>query len=380
MPGLGATPDSNEAHFAIISHAATHKRAWPLWTIAVMAKLVRSPVQPVFQPQHDGILMINPTPMHNLTTVPIPGFAPEDTLIGPDNGLYTGLRNNGTIIRIELDTHTVSEVGKPGGMPLGLEWLPDGRLLICNAALGLQRLDTKTGAVEAICAHGLKFGVCNNAAVTADGTIFVSDSSTRYGLDKFRRDIIEDTRSGRLIRIDPDGHASILLEGLSFANGVAVLPDGDRVLVAETAKNQIHAVSIDTGTSEVFAATPGLPDNICVGSDGLVWVALPSRPNPALARLHAAPLFIRKLIASVPDSLQPNTKPCARVVAYQPDGKMVHYFEGDTTLYDQVTGVREHQGRVYLGSIEQDCVAWFDINPKAARLQMESARRFKSLF
>lgn len=307
--------------------------------------------------------MIKASPMHNLTTLPVPGFAPEDTLIGSDNALYTGLRNSGTIIRIDLDTHTAEAIAKPGGMPLGLEWLPDGRLLICNAELGLQKLDLKTGQVEPVTARGIEFGVCNNAAVTPDGTIFVSDSSTRYALEKFRRDIIEDTKSGRLIRIDPDGQATILLDALSFANGVAVLPGSERVLVAETAKDKIHSVAITGGDRVLFAATPGLPDNISIGTDGLVWVALPSRPNPALARLHSSPLLLRKLVATIPAALQPNAKPCARVAAYQADGTMVHLFDGDTSLYDNVTGVREHHGTVYLGSIEQDCVAWFNINP-----------------
>ena len=298
----------------------------------------------------------------NIHTLEVPGFAPEDTLIGPDGYVYSGLRDNGTIVRLDTQSATAETIADPGGMPLGLEWLPDGQLLVCNAVHGLQRIDLHTGTITPYVQSGEKIYVCNNADVHSDGTVYVSDSTTRYPLMSYRRDIIEDTRAGRVLKVTPDGHATILMDGLSFANGVALLPDESTVLVAETAKNRIHKISLNNGNREIFAETPGLPDNISRGSDGLIWVALPSRPNPVLERLHRSPLFVRKAVATIPASLQPNAKLCCRVVAYDANGTMVHYFEGDTDVYAHVTGVREHQGTVYLGSIEQPCIAWFRID------------------
>ena len=298
--------------------------------------------------------------MRNLTALDVPGFAPEDTLLDADGMVYTGLRNDGKILRINTKTEDVDIIAEPGGMPLGLEWLPDGRMLVCNASLGLQKIDIKTGASEDLELHDTPLNVANNAAILPDGTIFVSDSTTRYPLMQFRRDIIEDTKCGRLIRVSPEGKSEIILDGITFANGVVVLPDESAVLVAETAKARIHAVPLNGGEPRIFSAVPGLPDNLSIGTDGLIWLALPSRPNENLDKLHNAPLFIRKLLASLPDSLQPNEAPCCRVATFDSSGTHLHTYEGDVSIFSHVTGVREHHGKVYLGSIERGEIAWFD--------------------
>lgn len=297
-----------------------------------------------------------------LTTVPIPGFAPEDTLIGADGLLYTGLRDNGVIIAIDPNTKAITQIATTGGAPLGLEWWVDGRLFVCNADLGPQLVDLKSGAVDPLPLRGGNpFRVCNNATVQPDGTVFISDSSAAYSLAQFRRDIIENTASGRLLRIDPDGTWTVLLDGLSFANGVAVLPDSGDVLVAETAKCKIHRVPQDGAAPSIFAETSGLPDNMSVGDSGIVWVALPAPRNKALDLIHGLPGVFRRLTASLPDALQPDAVPCCWVAGYSQTGELVHDFEGDPDIFGHVTGVREHNGRLYLGSIEQDKIAWFDL-------------------
>ena len=42
------------------------------------------------------------------------------------------------------------------------------------------------------------------------------------------------------------------------------------------------------------------------------------------------------------------------------DGRVVHDCSLDADGYHMVTGVREHQGRVWLGSLEEPAVAVFD--------------------
>ena len=74
-------------------------------------------------------------------------------------------------------------------------------------------------------ADGRPLLVCNNAAVAADGTIYFSDSSAVHPLSRWRADLVEDTRTGRLLRRNPDGSIDTLLEGLAFANGVALSAD-----------------------------------------------------------------------------------------------------------------------------------------------------------
>ena len=66
---------------------------------------------------------------------------------------------------------------------------------------------------------------CNNAAVAADGTVFFSDSSTQHGIEHWKKDFVEDTRTGRLPRLDPDGTVTVVQDGLAFANGVVLAAD-----------------------------------------------------------------------------------------------------------------------------------------------------------
>lgn len=238
--------------------------------------------------------------------------------------------------------------------------MPNGRLLVCNADLGLQTIDVETGAVAAL-PSSIDFGICNNAHVLNDGTILVSDSSSQYSFAEYQKDLIENTATGRLIKLCPNGEATILLSKLSFANGVVCIDDGNTVLVAETGKCRIKKIGIDGSGSGFFTQTPGHPDNITVGTDGNIWVAIPSLPSAILSKLHKSPLFLRKLAARLPLLLQPKPKLCCRVAVYSPTGKQLEIYDGDTKIFNFVSGVRERNGIVAIGSIEQSRIGFFKV-------------------
>ena len=48
------------------------------------------------------------------------------------------------------------------------------------------------------------------------------------------------------------------------------------------------------------------------------------------------------------------------MVALDDAGRVVHDLEADAAAYHMVTGVREHDGRVWLGSLEEPAVAVLD--------------------
>jgi sugar lactone lactonase YvrE len=240
--------------------------------------------------------------------------------------------------------------------------MADGRVLVCNADLGLQAVNPETQEVESLLPEvfGEPFGVCNNAAVASDGTIVFTESSRRYRLEKYKNDIVEDTQTGRLIRWHPDrGAPEVLLDGLAFANGVALSADEGTVFVAETGKGRIHKVSLDDGANGVFAEVPGYPDNLSRGSDGLIWAAIPAPLNATVQKLHTLPLWLRKFVVRLPDGMQPPIARSCRVMAFNEDGLVVHDLEGDPSQYHHVTGVREKDGIVWLGSIYEEALGTF---------------------
>jgi sugar lactone lactonase YvrE len=301
-----------------------------------------------------------------LRVLPVPAHGCEDVLVatdGPDEGcVYTGTAD-GAIWRIAHDGSRLDRIADTGGRPLGIECYPDGRLLVCDSTLGVLLVDPRDGAVERVLASvdGRPMRFCNNAAVAADGTVWFSDSSTRFGQPRWRDDLVQDTRTGRLLRLDPSGQVSVVLDGLAFANGVALAPDGSFVAVAETGARTVvrhWLTGPAAGRRDLFVAElPGHPDNIATGSDGLIWVTLASPVNHVLERLQRMPMWVRRGATRVPERLQPRIAPSARVQAYDVTGRLVHDLDLPARDYAMVTGVREHRGTVWLGSLEQPAVA-----------------------
>ena len=301
-----------------------------------------------------------------LTVLRVPGHGAEDVVVADDGAVYTGTED-GTVWRICDGGDRLDRVGSTGGRPLGLELLPDERLLVCDARRGLLAMHTATGVVEELTTlvHGQRLTFCNNAAVAADGTIWFSDSSRIHPIDRWKAEMVEDTTSGRLLRRDLDGTVDVVLEGLRFANGVALAADESYVAVAETAGRTVvrRWLSGDRAgeTDRLVEDLPGYPDNIARGSDGLVWVTIASPTDPVVEALMRGPMPLRRAAWRLPEPLQPKPKRTARVMAFDDTGGIVHDRSFDASSFHMATGVREHRGRVWLGSLVEPAVAVFEV-------------------
>ena len=304
--------------------------------------------------------------MSELTVIPVPGHGAEDVVVDPDGWVYTGTED-GSVFRVHPEGRTVDQVGHTGGRPLGLELLPDGRLLVCDARTGLLALDPADGSLEPLVTlvHGQRMAFCNNAAVHGSGDVWFTDSSRVYGIDRWRADMVEDTSSGRLLRRTAEGRVEVVVDGLRFANGVALSADESFVAVAQSAGRSVVrrwlAGPKEGVVDHLVTDLPGYPDNIARGSDGLIWVTIASPTDPVLERLMTGPMPLRRLAWRLPEPLQPKPKRTVRVMAFDDDGATVHDRTLDAGGYHMATGVREHHGRVWLGSLHEPAVAVFDL-------------------
>ncbi len=308
--------------------------------------------------------------MSVLQVVPVPAMGAEDVVVGThgrhEGAVFTGTED-GSIWRISHDARRTDRVAATGGRPLGIEHAADGSLVVCDAHRGLLRVDPDTGTCEVLSdrVDGVPLLVTNNAALAADGTIWFSDSSRVHPLEEWRRDFARDTRTGRLLRRDPDGRVEVVLDGLAFANGVALAADESFVTVAESGgRTVVRRWLVDGPAGERAGSTdllvgdlPGYPDNTSLGSDGLIWVTIASPVVPMVTVLHRGPRWLRVAATSVPERLQPQPGRLARVQAYAADGALVHDLDLPATDFHMVTGVREHQGTVWLGSLLEAAVA-----------------------
>jgi sugar lactone lactonase YvrE len=298
--------------------------------------------------------------------VPVPGQGAEDVLVAADGTVHTATED-GAVWALSPGEHRPRRIGRAPGRPLGLELLPDGRLLVCDAHAGLLAVDPADGSVETLVTEveGRPLGVCNNAAVAADGTIFFSDSTEEFPLEQWRRDLVVDPHSGRLIRRDPDGALAVVLRGLRFANGVALAADESFVCVAESTGRSVVRLWLRgerAGERDLFLDDlPGYPDNIARGSDGLIWVTIGSPKVGLLEALLRMPAPVRRVVARVPQGLLPDPKRTLWVQAYDEGGRLVHDVDLDATDFHMATGVREHHGRVWIGSLVEPALAWHDL-------------------
>ncbi|ADM09323.1 hypothetical protein PB2503_06287 [Parvularcula bermudensis HTCC2503] len=299
--------------------------------------------------------------MPPIERIPLPLPAPEDVVVAEGGQVYTALRDDGVLVELPSGGSSARVCAEIGGRGLGVELYGDGRLLVCNATMGLQAVDPVTGRVESLLSQidGRPIGVCNNASVGRDGTVYFSESSRVHPLDHYRRDLIENTRSGQLLRWRPGTAPEPLLSGIAFANGVVLSPEEDFVLLAETGLCQIHRYWLSgprAGQADLFAALPGFPDNLSLGTDGLFWAAI-AAPRVATAEaIHKLPRPLRALIARLPESLGPQAEKTCEVMAFDGEGQVVHHLRGDASRFHQVSGVREHNGVLWLGSIEEEAL------------------------
>lgn len=314
------------------------------------------------------------TSSQQFTVIQVPAMGAEDVVVGThgkdEGAVFTGTED-GSIFRISHDGEHIERIAHTEGRPLGIEIDVDGRLLVCDAKRGVLRVDTASGAVERVTdsVAGTKMVFCNNAAIATDGTVWFSDSSKQFGIDQWKDDFVQNTRTGRLMRLGTDGTIEVVLEGLAFANGVALSTAEDYVAVAETGARTVvrHWITGAKAGQRDFLVQnlPGYPDNIARGSDGLIWISIASPKDPVVERLQKGPMALRKLVTRIPEKLQPKPKHTVRVQAYDDSGTLVHDIdvspEDHAASYHMVTGVREHDGKVWLGSLHEPAVAMLEL-------------------
>lgn len=296
---------------------------------------------------------------------------PEAVAKGPDNWLYFST-GEGWIIRHNPDTGLSSPWVNVGGRPLGLAFNSHGDLLVANAYLGLQAV-SRSGAVRLLTDHvdGRRIEYADDLDIGADGTIYFSDASTKFAAQRFGGtypasilDLLEHGGHGELLAYSPEsGVTSMLLDGLQFANGVAVSSDGSFVLVNETGANRIARYWLSgekSGQSEIFiAGLPGYPDNIVRHGEHF-WVGLVSPRLPVLDKLAGWPL-LRKVIARLPEQLKPAAKHYSHVIEIDSDGRVVNSLQDPEGSYHTITGalpITANSGDwLYLTSLHESSLA-----------------------
>ncbi|WP_255197292.1 SMP-30/gluconolactonase/LRE family protein [Halorarius litoreus] len=294
---------------------------------------------------------------------------PEDVAFDADGRLYTGAEN-GTVYRttepVTRDTVNadLEPVADTGGRPLALEFAGDD-LLVCVAEVGLVSVAQDGTVTELATEVGGRDVVFADDLYIEDGVVYFTDASKH---PVFQDELFELQDTGRLLAYDREtGETRILLKGLGFANGIALGPDDESLLITETSRYRItrfwHRGELEGRVERWTENLVGYPDNVDRDPDGNYWVAIPSLRDPMLERLHRYPGLKRQL-GKFPEAVieQVSGDPYGLVLKLDADGEVTDSLHDPTGRVHGVTSATPHEGALYLGSLFGDHVTRYPLD------------------
>jgi sugar lactone lactonase YvrE len=200
-------------------------------------------------------------------------------------------------------------------------------------------------------AGGEPIRFANDVDVAADGTLYFTDTSSRFPLEHSDLDFIEHRGTGRLLALAPDGQVRVVATGLHYPNGIAVGPGSRFVVVTESTEYRVRRfwLGARTGESDVFIDNlPGFPTGISSNGRDRFWLAL-AFPRIALFDALLPRPFLRKVVFRLPDVLKPAPARHALALGLDLEGRVVANLQDDSPdAYAPLTSVEEHGGFLYL--------------------------------
>ncbi|KAK0063243.1 adipocyte plasma membrane-associated protein [Biomphalaria pfeifferi] len=302
---------------------------------------------------------------------------PESFAAGPDGSLYTGTAD-GKIWRIKdgqlkLVTRTGRDDAACGqfhmeplcGRPKGMKLDSEGYLIVADSYKGILKVNVDTGDKQVLLDNfnGSRFLFLNALDIARNGTIYFTDSSTKWERRNYRYEVIESNSLGRIIALDPITLTSWLVtDGLYLANGLYLSEDQSFLLVAEMSVSRLSKVYIDgskSGEKEVFITNlPGYPDNIKPNARGNLYVGMGSVRFQGSSAIGSfldivAPYpFIKRFITKIfpPSFFDIFLPQHALMLEISLDGRIVtsHHDPGAKTLY-ALSEAFQYEDYVYIG-------------------------------
>jgi gluconolactonase len=205
--------------------------------------------------------------------IPIEQFAvfasgldhPECCAFDRDGNLWAG-GEAGQVYRIDANGRAAT-IANLGAFCAGLAFSPDDReLFVCVAGSGVIRV-AKTGEHHVFATHAGEHRIvsANYPLFDRRGRLYVTDSGKWM------------TRTGYILRFDPDGRGEIAAGPFGYANGLALSADGRRLFLVESGSDRILQFEIgdddQLGEPQVLSENVGrFPDGVALDANGNLYV------------------------------------------------------------------------------------------------------------
>jgi sugar lactone lactonase YvrE len=205
-----------------------------------------------------------------------------------DGRLYVSDFYTQHVYRLDLDGGGAAElVARVPEQPSGLGWMPDGSMLVVSMR-DRRVMRVRDGGEPEVHADlsSLAPWHLNDMVVDGAGRAYVGN----FGFDLMTLQPIRETG---IIRVDRDGTAAMVADGLRFPNGMVISPDGGTLVVAETLGGRLTAFDVDADGAlsnrrvwaqlsetpdtedmgELLAVGGIAPDGIALDAEGAIWAA-----------------------------------------------------------------------------------------------------------
>ena len=157
-------------------------------------------------------------------------------------------------------------------LPVCIDWLPDGGLLIVAGRENrLLRREADGSLVTHADLSGVSDQVWNEIVVDGRGYAYLNGGA------------------GIVALVAPDRSKRQVADSLAFPNGMAITPDNRTLIVAESHGKRLTAFAIANDGSlsnrRIWAELgAGVPDGICIDAEGTVWYS--DVPNKRCVRVR----------------------------------------------------------------------------------------------
>ena len=167
---------------------------------------------------------------------------------------------------------------------------PAGSILMAdhgNRAIARVDLASKSKTLLATHYNGKRFNSPNDLVHASSGAIFFTDPP--YGLEGMNASPLKEQPHNGVYRLDMDGTVTLLEDGLTFPNGIALSPDERTLYVPVSDPERAVVMAYDLSaagtlsngrvlkdfTAMVGDAHPGLPDGLAIDASGHLFVTGP---------------------------------------------------------------------------------------------------------
>lgn len=210
----------------------------------------------------------------------------------PTNKIYKWTEGKGKEVYLEPSGYNdaIPRGGEMGSNGLLLD--NEGRLILCQhgnrqiARMDAPLNDPKPNFISLASRYnGMRFSSPNDAAINSQHEIFFTDPP--YGLPNRENDTTKETPWNGVYKIKQDGTVILLVDSITRPNGIAFMPGGKKLVIANSDPGKPYWYIYDVGANDslingkiFYDASPvknvkGLPDGFKIDKNGNVIASGP---------------------------------------------------------------------------------------------------------